>query len=159
MCEKNSVNILGAMIVCSFIYHISTFNYEQIVYSLIKKIKNYLNIFIRIGFLGCFLNSANYKVNEKWNLLNLTNSIYLFIIIFCGVIVLSSFVIRIIDSTYFGHSFEEIYPKRTLIWGELFLISCGVGPLVFKIGNHEPILLAFNSVTACVIISVCLAQT
>lgn len=109
MCEKNSVNILGAMIVCSFIYHISTFNYEQIVYSLIKKIKNYLNIFIRIGFLGCFLNSANYKVNEKWNLLNLTNSIYLFIIIFCGVIVLSSFVIRIIDSTYFGHSFEEIY--------------------------------------------------
>lgn len=145
-------NILGALIVCSIIDHISKFNYEQIIYSLIKEKKNYINIFIRIGFLGCFLNSANYKVNEKWNLVNFTNSIYLFVIIFCGAVVLSSFVIRIIDNKNFGDTFEKVYPKATLRFGELFLISCGIGPLVFKIGKHEPILLAMNSITACLIV-------
>lgn len=145
-------NILGALIVCSIINHISKFNYEQIIYSLIKKKKNYINIFIRIGFLGCFLNSANYEVNEKWNSVNFANSIYLFVIIFCGVVVFSSFVIRIIDNNNFDYTFEEVFPKMTLYIGELFLISCGVEPLFFRIGKHEPILLAMNSITACIIV-------
>lgn len=145
-------NILGALIVCSIIEHISKFNYKNIVCLLIKEIKNYINIVIRIGFLGCFLNSANYKVNEKWNLVNIANSIYLFVIIFSGAIVLGSFVMRIVDTEYFGFTFKKVYPNKTLFFGELFLISCGIGPLCFKLGKHEPILLMMNSISACIIV-------
>ena len=144
-------NILGALIVCSIINHISKFNYKEVVYALVRAKKNYLNIFIRMGFLGCFLNSVNYTVNEGWKIVNIVNSIYLFIIIFCGVIVVSSFIVRIIDNKYCDYPFEEVYPKLTLFFGELFLVSCGIGPLCFKIGKHEPILLAMNSITACII--------
>lgn len=145
-------NVLGALIVCSIIEHISKFDYKENIYLLIKGKKNYINIFIRLGFLGCFLNATNYKVNEKWNLVNAVNGFYLFIIIFCGVIVLSSFVIRLADKRKFESSFEKVYPQKTLLFGGLFLVSCGIGPLFFKQGKHEPILLAVNSITACTII-------
>ncbi len=145
-------NILGSLIVCSIINHITKFDYKQIVFSLMKEKKNYINIFIRIVFLGCFLNAVNYDVNEKWNWVNFFNSIYLFIIIFCGGIVLYTFVIRIIDNQYFGYTIKEVYPTMTLIVGMLFLLSCGIGPLFFKTGKHEPILLTMNSITACIIV-------
>lgn len=145
-------NILGALIVCSIINHISKFDYQQIVYSLIEEKKNYVDIFIRVGFLGCYINAVNYDVNEKWQWINFFNSIYLFIIVFCGVIVFSTFVIRIIDNQNFGKTAKEVYPNMTLFVGILFLISCGAGPLFFNVGKHEPILLIMNSVTACVLI-------
>lgn len=145
-------NILGALIVCSISNHISKFNYKQITYSLIKEKKNYINIFIRVGFLGCYINAVNYNINEKWEWINVINSIYLFIIIFCGVILFSTFVIRIIDNQYFGCTAKEVYPSMTLVVGILFLVSCGVGPLCFNTGKHEPILLLMNSISACILI-------
>ena len=141
-------NILGACVVCSIINHISKFGYEQIVYSLMLSKKDLLNIFIRLTYFGCFINAVNYDINDKLKYTNIINSIYLFIIIFCGAIAVLSFVLRIIDKQKFDRTAEEIYPSKTLFWGELFLISCGIGPIFFGIEKHEPILLIINSITA-----------
>lgn len=145
-------NILGTLIVCSIADHISKFDYKQIVYSLLKEKKNYINVFIRIGFLGCYINTVKYDVNESWKWMNFWNSVYLFIIIFCGVIVFSTFVIRIIDNQDFGCTAKKVYPSMTLVAGILFLVSCGAGPLFFNVGKHEPILLCINSITACTLV-------
>lgn len=145
-------NILGTLIVCSITNHITRFDYKQITLSIIREKKNYINIFVRVAFLGCYINAVNYDVNEKWRCINLANSIYLFIIIFCGGIVFSTFVIRIIDSQYFGYTAKEVYPTMTLVAGILFLVSCGAGPLFFNVGKHEPILLTINSITACILV-------
>lgn len=141
-------NILGTCIVCSIIDHISKFGYEQNVYSLIQSKKGLLNIFIHVTYFGCFINAANYYINDKWKCTNILNSMYLFIIIFCGAIAVFSFVSRIISKQKFDCTAEEVYPSKTLFWAAVFLISCGAGPIFFGIEKHEPILLLMNSITA-----------
>lgn len=144
-------NILGTCIVCSIINDISKFGYERIVYLLMQSKKELINTFIRVAYFGCFLNAVNYDIDDKLKCTNIFNSIYLFIIIFCGTIAVVSFVLRIIDKQKFNCTAEEIYPSKTLFWGGLFLFSCGVGPIFFGVGKHEPILLIINSITACMI--------
>lgn len=144
-------NILGACIVCSIISHMSKFGYEKIVYTLIQSKKEVLNVFIRLAYFGCFINAVNYNLNGKIKCTNVLNSIYLFLIIFSGTIVVVSFVFRIIDKRKFNYTAKEIYPTKTLFWGGLFLFSCGIGPIFFGIEKHEPILLLMNSITASMI--------
>ena len=144
-------NILGVCIVCSIMNHIAKFGYERFVYVLLQSKKELINTFVRIAYFGCFLNAVNYNIDAKLKCTNIFNSIYLFIIVFCGSIVVVSFVLRIIDQQRFNHTAVEIYPSKTLFWGELFLISCGIGPIFFENGKHEPILLIMNSITACMI--------
>jgi len=141
-------NILGALVVCSIMDHISKFDYKQVVCSLIRSKKDFLNIFMRIAYLGCFLNAVSYKMNDERKWTNIVNSVYIFIIVYCGAIVLTSFVLRVIDKEYFYRTAKEIYPAKTLFFGGLYLISCGASPILFGIEKHEPILLTINSVTA-----------
>ena len=145
-------NILGTCIVCSIFNHISQFGYEQIVYSLMQSKKELLNTFVRITYFGCFINAVNYDINNNLKVTNFCNSFYLFFIIFFGTIAVVSFVLRIIDKQKFNYTIEKIYPSKTLIWGDLFLISCSIGPILFGIEKHEPILLLMNSITASVIV-------
>lgn len=144
-------NILGAMIVCSIMDHISKFGYQQTVSSLMRSRRELLNVFMRIAFFGCFLNAVNYKMKDGWNWTNIVNSVYLFVIVYCGAVALASFVLRIIDLEYFHRTAREIYPAKTLFFGGLFLASCGAGPILFGIEKHEPVLLMMNSVTAVAI--------
>lgn len=144
-------NMLGALIVCSIMDHISKFDYKQIVSSLMQSKRELLNVFMRIAFFGCFLNAVNYKMKDGWNWTNIVNSVYIFIIVYCGAVALASFVLRIIDHKYFHCTAREIYPAKTLFLGALFLISCGAGPVFFGIEKHEPVLLMMNSITASTI--------
>lgn len=73
-------NMLGALIVCSVVDHISKFDYQQTVSSLMRSKRELLNVFMRIAFFGCFLNAVNYRMKDGWNWTNIVNSVYLFII-------------------------------------------------------------------------------
>ena len=143
-------NVMGAMIVCSVIGHISKLGYMQFVYVLIRSKKELLSVFIRVVFWGCYLNAVNYEVHDTWNYANIVNSIYLFFVISFGILAMGSFLLRLIDKQSLNKTAKQVYPTLTLFFAVVFLFSCSVAPLKMGIGKHEPFLLGINTITAFV---------
>jgi len=148
-------NILGALIVCSLISHVLTFNREETIYAVIQSKREFFDIIIRFGFFGVYLNAINYVVSDNWKWTNLFNSIHLFIIVFAGTLIFTIFALRIVNRQSFCFTAKQVYPKQTLKYVALFLMSCGFGPIVLKSGKHEPFLLAINTLTASIVV-ICL---
>lgn len=140
-------NVCGALIVCSLIAHISKLDEKQFVSALTQAKRSLFNIIIRVGFFACYLNAVNYKADDSWKWANLTNSLYLFFIIFIGAVAVVSFLSRFIDNRPFPYTAGEVFPTLTLLYSSLFLFSCCAAPLIAKVGKHEPLLLFFNTIT------------
>lgn len=148
-------NILGALIVCSLISHVLTFNREETIYAVIQSKRDFFDIIVRFGFLGAYLNAINYVVSDNWKWTNFFNSIHLFIIVFAGILIFTIFALRIVNRQFFCFTAKQVYPKQTLKYVVMFLMSCGFGPIVLKSGKHEPFLLAINTLTASIVV-ICL---
>ena len=144
-------NVCGALIVCSLVAHMSNLDERQFVSALIQPKKGLFNVIIRVIFFTCYLNAVNYKANDYWKYANYVNSAYLFFIISCGAIAMISFLSRLVDNQPFPYETKKAFPKWTMFFSALFLISCGAGPLIAKIGKHEPFLLLLNSITTIII--------
>lgn len=145
-------NILGALIVSSMFDHIEKFDYNNMISSLIKSKKEMINVFLRISFFASYLNALNYKLNNDWKYMNMSNSIYIFVIVVYGAVAFTTFALRIINPEPFNNKIKSIYPTTTFIYGVLFLVSCGSLQLIVHTREIETILLLFNSLTACVIL-------
>lgn len=148
-------NILSALIVCSVIAHIKKFNYENIAENLILLRKDVYNTFLKIAFFSCVINAVNFDLTRELPIMNGVNKIYLSIIVFYGMIVFYTFILRIVDKKLFPFSIKEIYPTGILWCGGGFLISCNistfVSPLLGIEKESEPILLLINSLTTGVV--------
>lgn len=148
-------NILGALIVCSVIAHIKRFNYEHIAENLILLRKDVYNTFLKIAFFSCVINAVNFDLTRELPIMNEANKIYLSIIVFYGMIVFYTFILRIVEKTQFPFSIKEIYPTGMLWCGGGFLISCNISTFVSAFlsieKESEPILLLINTLTAGVV--------
>ena len=119
-------NILGALIVCSFIDHMSRFHYSNLISHILQK-DYFIESIVKIFYYFCFFNSANYYLDENWNCTNAINNFYLFVVILSGLLVGASFFYRLfIDDEPFDFTPKEIYPIKVLVCGTLYLISCAV---------------------------------
>lgn len=148
-------NILGALIVCSVIAHIKKFNYENIAENLILLRKDVYNTFLKIAFFSCVINAVNFDLTRELSIMNAANKIYLSIIVFYGMIVFYTFILRIVEKTRFSFSIKEIYPTGMLWCSGGFLISCNISAFVSAFlgieKESEPILLLINTLTAGVV--------
>lgn len=143
-------NILGALIVFSFINHMSEFNYTDFVVNILKT-DYILESIVKVFYYFCFFNSLNFFLNENWKWTNIINNIYLFIVILSGLILGCSFFYRIfIDDKPFDFSPKKVYPTKTLWCGAAYLISCSL-PSFFIEVKIQPVLLLLNTMTAFIV--------
>lgn len=145
-------NCLGVLIVYSLIKHISKFSNIETIYLIIKSKNHFCDVVLQFGFIVSFLNAINYNINDEFKWTNFFNSIHLFVIVFCGVILTYIFALRLISKQPFEFDVKKIYPTSTLIWVWLFLVSCGFSPIIWGNAKHEVILLAFITVMALIVI-------
>ncbi len=145
-------NCLGVFIVYSLIKHLSKFNGMETIYLIVSAKKHFFDVVLQFGFIVSFLNAINYNIAEGFSWTNFFNGIHLFVIVFCGVIVIYVFALRLISEQPFEYTVNKIYPTSTLIFTWLFLISCGLSPIVWENAKHEVLLLSLNTFAAlCVI--------
>lgn len=83
---KNTIpNLIGASIVLSFAFHISRFHYKNFITKFLQK-EYVIGTFIKIFYCACLFNSAIYSFDKNLKNANYLNNIYLFIVIFSGLI-------------------------------------------------------------------------
>ncbi len=93
-----------------------------------------------------------YNISDELRWTNFFSRIHLFFIMFLGVIVAYIFLLRLADERPFKKSIKKVYPTFTLFFAWLFLVSCGLSPIVFGRAKHELMLLIFNTIAALVVI-------
>lgn len=152
LCKNALPNFFGALIVCSLISHLSKFNNEEIILSILKSHRAFFEIYLRFSFMGAFLNCINYNVETPMFVVNSLNKVHLFVVVFSASVLLCVLVLRFTDKTPFKNTALEVYPTWTLLYALLFLISCGFSPIVLKNAKHEVVLLLFNTITALCIV-------
>lgn len=145
-------NILGVLIVFSLMKYLSKICTVNDMYLMLRSKKHFFDVVLQFGFILSFLNAINYTISDKLKWTNIFNSIHLFCIMFLGVIVAYIFVLRLADKTPFEQSVKRVYPTFTLIFTWLFLVSCGLSPIVFGRVKHELMLLIFNTIAALVVV-------
>lgn len=152
ICKNPLPNLFGALIVCSLISHLSKFNSDETILTVIKSKQEFFDIFMRFSFMGAFLNCINYNVDDHLYIVNAFNRLHLFAVVFTGSVLLSVFAIRLIDKRPFQNTAIEIYPTWTLLFTILYLVSCGFSPIILKNTKQEVLLLLFNTMTALCIV-------
>ena len=145
-------NCFGVLIVYSLIKHISRFSKMETIYSIVTSRKYFYEGVLQFGFIASFLNAINYTISDEFKWTSFFNSVHLFVIVFCGVIVTYIFCLRLISEQPFEVSVKKVYPTSTLFFVFLFLVSCGLSPIIWGNAKHEVMLLVFNSLTALIVI-------
>ncbi|MCM1183495.1 MAG: hypothetical protein NC337_08985 [Roseburia sp.] len=145
-------NCLGALIVCSVISHLSKFNTQETIYSVIQSKKEFFNVIVQFSLMGSLLNAINYEIGGDFSVADFFNRVHLFVIVFCGAIVFCIFALRLVSGPPFQYTAKQVYPSKMLLYACLFLISCGISPLIWGNAKHEVILLCFTTGAALFVV-------
>lgn len=89
-------NILGASIVCSFMFYLSEIGAEKILCNTIKNRKDFFDIIMRFGFNIAFLNAINHAFRNGYQISDSLNALHLTVAVFGGIVILGAYALWII---------------------------------------------------------------